>query len=340
LEVHVKKSMAMVFRWSLVSALLAVGAQAASTLNQFQSVTVAPPGGGSGKPTVRHAVYGDSIFAGYVAGGGVFGLPGQTKRNGAYVESEYLAAKLNSNVDHVGRCVSGATAAQVFGQIKKDIAFAQTANTKFVSVEMCGNDYLKARTDFRGASGCNEAGLQAALDSCVSNLAASMDFINSRATAGSVKMVMNLYYPGFGADLAGSKAACGGRNYAQIFLPYVARGNWRTCDLARQKGFLCADSFGDFMGADYDRNQDGAVDAASLRYVPGETEVAYVARVTQALFATVTDANTKFLSAQTSVDYIQKDDTHPTFSTTARATYNLTGHDRLGFSLSRNNSAF
>jgi hypothetical protein len=327
-------------RVALISALFSVGAQAASTLNQFQSVTVSPPGGGSGKPTVRHVVYGDSIFAGYVAGGGIFGLPGQTRRNGAYVESEYLAAKLNANIEHIGRCVSGATASQVFSRIRTDISFARTANTKFVSIEMCGNDYLKARSDFRGASGCNEAGLQASLDACVSNLSASMDFINANATAGSTKMVMNLYYPGFGADLAASKSACGGRNNAQIFLPYIARGNWRTCELARQKGFLCADSFGDFMGADYDRNQDGAIDSAALRYVPGESEATYVARVTQTLFGTVTDANTKLLSPQVSVDYIQRDDTHPTFTTTNNATFDRWGHDRIGFSLSRNNSSF
>ncbi len=325
---------------AIFASVLSSGAMAASTLNQFQSVTVSPSSGGSGKPTVRHVVYGDSIFAGFVAGGGIFGLPGQTRRNGAYVESEYLANKLNSNIDHVGRCVSGATASQVLSRIRRDIDFARTANTKFVSIEMCGNDFLQARTTFRSASGCDEAPLQAALNNCITNLSASMDLINQNATAGAIKMVMNLYYPGFAADASASKAACGGRTNAQVFLPYIARGNFRTCDVARQKGFLCADSFGDFMGADYDRNGDGTNDNQALRYVAGETEGSYLGRVSQSLFSTVTDANNKLLSPQVSVDYIQRDDVHPTFSTTNFSSATQVGHNRIGLSLSANNSSF
>jgi hypothetical protein len=310
---------------------------AVSTLNQFQSVTVSPQSGGSGKPTYRHAVYGDSIFAGYVAGGGIFGLPGQTRRNAAYVESEYLANQWNTNIDVQGRCVSGAVASQIFSRMQQDVAYMQTANTRVVSFEMCGNDYLSARSTFRGGSGCNEQPLAAALDTCKRYMAQAMDFINQRATAGSVKMVMNIYYPGFNTDRNAVKSACGGRSNMDVFLPYLARSNWAACDLARQKGFLCADAFADFMASDYDRNGDGTVDAVALRYRAGESEQSYDSRITEALKGTLVDSNAKYVNANTTVDYLQSDDTHPTFTTTNFSAFDRWGHNRAGHALSRNN---
>ncbi|MFZ5442085.1 MAG: SGNH/GDSL hydrolase family protein [Myxococcota bacterium] len=315
-------------------------ALAISTLNQFQSVTVAPQSGGSGKPTWRHAVYGDSIFAGYVAGGGLFGLPGQTRRNAAYVESEYLANKWNVNIDHQGRCVSGAVASQIFSRMQTDVSYMQASNTRIVSFEMCGNDFLQARSTFRGASGCDETVIQNALTTCKSYMAQAMDYINSKAPAGTVKMVMNIYYPGFDADRTTTKSGCGGRTNMDVFLPYLAKSNWAACDLARQKGFLCGDSFADFMAADYDRNGDGTIDSQALRYVPGESESSYVTRISQTLKGTLVDSNGKLLSASTSVDYLQKDDTHPTYTTTNFSAADTWGHNRAGASLARNNSSF
>jgi lysophospholipase L1-like esterase len=313
---------------------------AISTLNQFQSVTVAPQSGGSGKPTYRHAVYGDSIFAGYVAGGGWFGLPGQTRRNGAYVESEYLANKWNANISHVGRCVSGAVASQIYSRMQTDVSYMQASNTRIVSFEMCGNDYLKARTTFRGAAGCDETVIANALTTCKSYLGQAMDFINANATAGSVKMVMNIYYPDFAADRTTTKSGCGGRSNMDVFLPYMAKNNWAVCDLARQKGFLCADSFAEYMGADYDRNGDGSIDSAALKYVFGESETSYVTRIATTLKATLIDSNGKLLNASTSVDYLQSDNTHPTFTTTNYSAPDYWGHNRIGAAMSRNNSSF
>ena len=53
------------------------------------------------------------------------------------------------------------------------------------------------------------------------------------------------------------------------FLPVLAQSNWRACNLAAQHGFACADSFAQYMGADYDSNGDGQIDSDALRYVPG-----------------------------------------------------------------------
>ena len=63
-------------------------------------------------------------------------------------------------------------------------------------------------------------------------------------------------------------------------LVLLAKSNWRTCNLAEQRGFACADSFAQYMGADYDSNGDGQIDSEALRYVSGESEAAYVNKVT------------------------------------------------------------
>ena len=86
------------------------------------------------------------------------------------------------------------------------------------------------------------------------------------------------------------------------------------CDVARQKGFQCADNFAQYMGADHDGNGDGQVDSEALRYVAGESQSSYVNRITTALRATIRDANTHFVSSSSSYDYIQSDDTHPTYN--------------------------
>ena len=141
--------------------------------------------------------------------------------------------------------------------------------------------------------------------------------------------------------------------------------NWRACNFANTYGFACADSFAQYMGADYDSNGDGQIDSEALRYVQGESENAYVTRVTTTLRSTVRDANTHFANASTSYDYIQSDNTHPTYtgstvyvglfggtgSGSGAATYttqivggknpvwNQLGHERMGWALSVYNPA-
>ena len=41
---------------------------------------------------------------------------------------------------------------------------------------------------------------------------------------------------------------------------------------ARQRASKCTDNFAEYMGADYDTNGDGKIDADGLRYVSGESE--------------------------------------------------------------------
>ena len=93
-----------------------------------------------------------------------------------------------------------------------------------------------------------------------------MQAINTYATSAKVKIVTNLYYPGYNADnvptaLHGLDHRAAKVNRRDKFLPYLAKSNWRTCNLAAQYGFKCADAFAENMGADYDSNGDGQIDS-------------------------------------------------------------------------------
>jgi hypothetical protein len=197
---------------------------------------------------------------------------------------------------------------------------------------------------------------------------AAMDYINANAYAGTkLKIITNLYYPGYAADNVQSScrdATSGATvNVQDALLPRIAKMNYWMCEYARQKGFQCADNFAHYMGADYDRNGDGLVDSDALRYVAGESEANYVTRITSTLRSTVRDANMHLVSASSSYDYIQSDDTHPTYtggtvsaglfgSTTGSGgprytsfsggkspIWNQLGHERMGWALSVSNPA-
>jgi hypothetical protein len=77
------------------------------------------------------------------------------------------------------------------------------------------------------------------------------------------------------------------------------------------------------MGADYDSNGDGQIDSDALRYQSGESEAAYVTRITTTLRSTIRDANTHLANSSTSFDYIQSDNTHPTYFGSATIGINI-----------------
>lgn len=345
-------------RWLAVLALLALsGPTLASTINQNVSWTIDRAG-----TTAKYRVvaYGDSIYAGYngsVSSAARYAAP--------TVDGEYLSARWNADIETVRRAKSGAVARDVYeNKIVAERSYMQATSTRVVTFEMCGNDGLQARTALKGQTGtCNFAVLDSAVNSCRTYVAAGMDFINANAHPNTrLKSIANLYYPGYNADNVQSScrdAATGQTvNLRDRFLPALARMNWSMCNSARLKGFQCADSFAQYMGADYDANGDGVVDSDALRYVAGETEASYVNRITVTLRPTLRDANTKFVTASSSYDYIQSDDVHPTYSgTTMRAgiwggssgtgaprytsftggrspIWNQRGHERMGWALS------
>jgi lysophospholipase L1-like esterase len=297
-----------------LAAALAVASPAmASTVTQNVSWTIDRAGTTA---NYRVVAYGDSIYAGYRGS-----ISNVALRAAPHVDAEYLSQLWNADIEIRRRTKSGAVASDIYNnKIVAERSHMQTTNTRVVTFEMCGNDGLQARSSFSGQSGtCNYAPLNTALSNCTTYLDAAMAYINANAHANTrLKVVSNLYYPGYAADnvLANCTDSGTGQrpNKQNVFFPYIARINWRTCNFAAQRGFACADSFAQYMGADYDSNGDGQIDSDALRYIPGESENAYVNRVTVTLRATVRDANTHFVSGSTSYDYIQSDNTHPTYS--------------------------
>ena len=344
-------------------AALTLGSEAtASTLNQNVSWTIDRPG-----TTAKYRVvaYGDSIYAGY---------NGSTTNAAKYaaptVDAEYLSALWNADIESVRRTKSGAVASDIYNnKIVAEKSYMQASSTRVVTFEMCGNDGLQARTAFKKQTGtCDYSGMNAAVASCKTYVAAAMDYINANAYSGvKVKVISNLHYPGYNADNVQSSckdSSTGATvNMRNTFLPKVATMNYWMCENARQKGFQCTDNFAEYMGADYDSNADGKIDSDGLRYIAGESEAGYLTRITGTLKSTIRDANAHFVSASSSYDYIQSDDTHPTYtggtvsaglfggttgSGAARYTsfpggkspiWNQFGHERMGWGVSTSNPA-
>ncbi|MBL8325019.1 MAG: SGNH/GDSL hydrolase family protein [Rubrivivax sp.] len=345
-------------RWLPALALLVAGSAAvANTLTQNVSWTIDRTG-----TTTKYRVvaYGDSIYAGYNGS-----ITSAAKYSAPTVDAEYLSALWNADIESVRRAKSGAVASDIYNnKIVAERSYMQSSNTRVVTFEMCGNDGLQARSAFKSQTGtCSYAGLQTAVNNCKTYVAAAMDYINANAYAGTrLKVIANLYYPGYNADNVQSScrdATTGATvNLRDVFLPRVATMNYWMCEYAHQKGFQCADSFAQYMGADYDSNGDGQVDSDALRHVAGESESSYVTRITGTLRPTLRDANTHFVSSSSSYDYIQSDDTHPTYvngtvtaglfggttgSGAPRYTsftggkspiWNRYGHERMGWALS------
>jgi lysophospholipase L1-like esterase len=346
--------------WTTVAlaAVLVAGSAAASTITQNTSWTIDRAG-----TTTKYRVtaYGDSIYAGYYGS-----LSRVAKRAAPGVDGEYLQKLWNSDIEVVRRTKSGAVAKDIYdNKIVAERSYMQSTNTRVVTFEMCGNDFLQARSNFKGQSGtCSFSGINTAMTNCTTYQERAMQYINANASANTkLKVISNIYYPGYDADNVQSSCTVNGStvNMRDMFLPYLAQSNWRACNFAQQYGFQCADSFAQYMAADYDTNGDGQVDSAAIAYQPGESESSYVNRITVTLKSTLRDANSKRLTASTTADYILSDNTHPTYqgstvyvglfggtgSTTTAPDYtdaqivggknpawNLLGHERMGWALS------
>lgn len=342
-------------------AVLAFSSEAAaSTLNQNVSWTIDRAGTST---KYRVVAYGDSIYAGY--NGSTLNA---AKFSAPTVDAEYLSALWNTDIESVRRTKSGAVASDIYNnKIVAEKSYMQASSTRAVTFEMCGNDGLQARTAFKKQTGtCDYSGMNTGVNNCKTYVAAAMDYINANAYTGvKVKIISNLHYPGYNADNVQSscKDATTGAtvNLRTTFLPKLATMNYWMCEYARQKGFQCTDNFAEYMGADYDSNGDGVIDTNGLRYVSGESEASYLTRITSTLKPTIRDANAHFVSASSSYDYIQSDDTHPTYtggtvtaglfggttgSGAARYTsftggkspiWNQYGHERMGWAVSTSN---
>ena len=309
-QAHVRKFLSTC---ACLSLLLTSAPALASTLTQNLSWTI----NRSGTSTVYRVVaYGDSIYAGY------YGSLGRVaKRAAPTVDGEYLSKLWNADIQVVRRAKSGAVASDIYNnKIVAERSYMQATSTRVVTFEMCGNDGLQARSSFSGQSGtCNYTGLNNAVTNCTTYTELAMQAINQYAHANTkLKVVSNLYYPGYDADngLANCTDSSTGQrpNKQAVFLPRMAQMNWRACNFAAQYGFACADSFAQYMAADYDSNGDGLIDSEAIRYVQGESESAYVNKLVNTYRSTLRDANLKLTAPGTSFDYIQSDNTHPTYT--------------------------
>jgi lysophospholipase L1-like esterase len=341
----------------LAVALLA-GSAAASTVTQNSSWTIDRSGTST---KYRVTAYGDSIYAGYYGS-----ISRVAKRAAPGVDGEYLQKLWNSDIQVIRRAKSGAVAKDIYdNKIVKERSYMQTSDTRVVTFEMCGNDFLQARSNFKNQTGtCSFSGVNTAMANCTTYQEKAMQYINANAHPNTkVKVIANLYYPGYDADNTQSKCTVNGStvNMRDMFLPYLAQSNWRACDFARQYGFACADSFAQYMAADFDTNGDGLVDSDAIAYQLGESESSYVNRITGPLKSTLRDSNFKRITSSTTVDYLVSDDTHPTYqgttiyvglfggtgSTTTSPDYsdsqivggknpgwNRLGHERMGWALS------
>ena len=180
---------------------------------------------------------------------------------------------------------SGAVASRHLQQQdrRRALATCRRANTRVVTFEMCGNDGLQARSSFAGQSGtCNYAPLNTARDNCTTYTQLAMQYINANAYAGhEAQGGVEPLLPGLrrrqrARATAPTRAPASARTSRTSSCRYIAQMNWRACNFAAQYGFACADSFAQYMGADYDSNGDGQIDSEALRYVQGESEAAYV----------------------------------------------------------------
>jgi lysophospholipase L1-like esterase len=343
--------------------LLLLGSAAhANTLTQNVSWTIDRAGTAT---KFRVVAYGDSIYAGYRGS-----TTSASKYAAPTVDAEYLSALWNADIESVRRAKSGAVASDIYNnKIVAERSYMQHSATRVVTFEMCGNDGLQARSSFKNQTGtCSYSGMTNAVNTCKAYVAAAMDFINANAYPGTkVKVISNLYYPGYAADNRQSScrdASTGASvNVQSVLLPRIASMNYWMCEYARLKGFRCADNFAQYMGADYDSNGDGRIDSDALRYIAGESEASYVNRITTTLRSTIRDSNTHFVSASTSYDYMQSDDTHPTatggtvtaglfggttgsgaprytsFTGGKSPIWNQYGHERMGWAISTSNPA-
>jgi len=301
------------FLLCLLAGLLLSMPALASTLTQNLSWTIDRAG-----TTAKYRVvaYGDSIYAGYYGS-----LSRVAKRAAPTVDGEYLSQLWNADIEIVRRAKSGAVASDIYNnKIYAERSYMQNSTTRVVTFEMCGNDGLQARSSFAGQSGtCSYGVLNTAQANCTTYTQLGMQAVNTYAHANTkLKVVSNLYYPGYDADNGLANCTDSGTglrpNKQAVFLPYLARMNWRACNFAAQYGFACTDSFAQYMAADYDSNGDTLIDSEAIRYVQGESESAYVNKLVTTYRATLRDANLKLVSAGTSFDYIQSDNTHPTYT--------------------------
>ena len=175
-------------------------------------------------------------------------------------------------------------------KIVAERSWMQSTNTRVVTFELCGNDGLQARSALQGPDRhlqLRRARHRRWPTARPSSLVRWTTSTPMPIPGVKLKVIANLYYPGYNgrqrAQLLHVTRAPAPRVNMQRQVPACA---WRSmnywmCEYARTRRASSAWTTSPFTWARTTiRNGDGQVDSAALRYVAGETEAAYVTRIT------------------------------------------------------------
>jgi hypothetical protein len=161
--------------------------------------------------------------------------------------------------------------------------------------------------------------MDAAVQTCKTYVAAAMDFINANAYAGTkLKIISNLYYPGYAADNVQSSCKDAATDLSSTCRTRSCRGSRSELLDVRVRpaeGLPVRRQLRPVHGRRLRQERPtGRSTQKRSASLPGESETAYVTRITSTLRSTIRDSNSHFVSSSSSYDYIQSDDTHPTYS--------------------------
>ena len=207
-------------------------------------------------------------------------------------------------------------------KIVAERSYMQASNTRVVTFEMCGNDGLQARSSFTGQTGtCNYAALNTAVTNCTTYIAAAMEAINTNALRDTkAQGRREPLLPGLRR-----------RQRAELLHGLRHRRHGRT-----SRTCSCRTSPHELLDVQLRarRTASSAPTASPSTWAPtttptatarstptrcatsqGETEAAYVTRITvdAALDAARRQHALRDVDAR-SFDYIQSDNTHPTYT--------------------------
>ena len=194
----------------------------------------------------------------------------------------------------------------------------QATNTRVVTFEMCGNDYLQARSSFAGQSGtCNYSArdqrarqlheLHGPRDERDQPVRHHGDrgrwcrICTTRATTRTTR------------SATARTRRPGSRQQAEQQVPGApgARATGAPATWPSSAASPASTASRSTWARTTTRTATDRSIPTRCATCPGESEAAYVNRITVTLRSTIRDANTHFANASTSYDYILSDDTHP-----------------------------
>lgn len=183
--------------------------------------------------------YGDSIMAGFC------GIGCQMDSYYVYY-AEQAALDLNADIAYDSDAVSGHTTSQIRGQM----GTSELANADAIVWSAGGNDFLSARSTYRG--NCNLTQLEDAMGidrstglpispatGWVAQWNSLVDRVETYADPAARVRTMNIYYPDVNTDQG---AFCGSASDFDVFLPMLLAAGDYMCETAWDRGWDCANT--------------------------------------------------------------------------------------------------